>query len=88
VTDEEILFLQGLCPLKRRKFGLRGKRLTDLRQFDEFVDHLKQLEEAGWIELEVTPAEGSVSGHQRRYCAAAARCTDRCREALGMLGSA
>ena len=87
MTNEEILFLQGLCQVESRKFGLRGKRLTDLRQFDEFVDHLLRLEEAGWIELEVIRVHRSVRGYQRRYRAAAARCTDRCREALGMLGS-
>jgi hypothetical protein len=55
--------------------------------FDHRVDVLRDLRKAGWIVLEVWPAEKGQRGPaRRRYSAAQASCTASGREALEMMG--
>ena len=55
--------------------------------FDHRVDALRDLRKAGWIVLEVWPAEKGNRGHaRRRFSAAQASCTASGREALELIG--
>ncbi|MDQ3206987.1 MAG: hypothetical protein M3Q37_00085, partial [Gemmatimonadota bacterium] len=64
-----------------------GRTIPAYLAFDHRVDELRDLRKAGWIVLEVWPAEkGQRDYARRRFTAAQARCTASGREALELIG--
>ena len=58
-------------------FQAEGRTIPAHLAFDHRVDVLRDLRKAGWIVLEVWPAEKGQLGHaRRRYSAAQAYCTE------------
>lgn len=86
MTDQEIDLLRALCRSDNMAYLPQESSTTALREFDALVAVLRQWKKAGWIQLEVVRSDRTVEGYRRKYRAAAARCTDRGREALRRLG--
>jgi sugar phosphate isomerase/epimerase len=83
VTNEEIELLRSLCQVEVLTFAPEGTTPAALERFDQILAMLRRMERAGWVNLEVTRgAGGSRRRYQRKPRIAAARCTERGREAL------
>ncbi len=68
-------------------FQAEGRSVPAYLAFDHQVDVLRDLRKAGWIVLEVWPAEQGQRGHaRRRFTAAQSYCTESGREAMEMIG--
>jgi hypothetical protein len=87
VTHEEIELLRSLCEVEVLTFAPEGTTPAALERFEQTVRLLRRLERSGWVQLEVThAASGSRSRYRPRPRLAAARCTERGREAARQLG--
>jgi hypothetical protein len=63
-----------------------GQSAAEAQVFDDLVEWLQRLQRLKWIELEVGEKAGRVGKYQRKYIAAAARCTKHGRQVLALLG--
>jgi hypothetical protein len=88
LTDEELTLLRRIAAADEPvMFPAEGRTTQAEHAFDHRVDVLRDLRKAGWIVLEVWPAEKGQRGHgRRRYTAAQASCTASGREALELIG--
>jgi hypothetical protein len=87
MTDEEISLLRSLSEVELLTFLPEGTTPAALRRFDEVVAALRRMQKAGWIELELAPAQRVRAGRNRgKYRAAAAKCTEEGKRALEMPG--
>ncbi len=77
LTDEELALLRRLAAADEPiMFQADGRSVPAYLAFDHQVDVLRDLRQAGWILLEVWPAEQGQRGHaRRRFTAAQASCT-------------
>ena len=77
LTDAELALLRQLAAAEAPvMFQAEGRTTPAFLAFDERVDVLRDLRKAGWIVLEVWPAEKGQRGHcRRRFVAARASCT-------------
>jgi hypothetical protein len=84
LTDAELTLLRRLAIAEQPiMFQVEGRTAPALLAFDELVDVLRDLRKAGWIVLEVWPAEKGQRGHiRRRFVAAQATCTPSGLESL------
>jgi hypothetical protein len=57
-----------------------------LARFKATVESLKEMQKAGWLELEVAEEDRRHRGRPQRKRAATARCTEQGREALRLVG--
>ena len=86
LTDEEVALLRSLCDVEVVTFAPEGTTPRALQRFDEVVATLRRMERLGWVELEVNiEMSGSRSRYRRKARSAAARCTEKGREALRVL---
>ena len=88
LTDEELELLRGIATVAGPvRFQAEGRTIPAHLAFDHRVDVLRDLRKAGWVVLEVRPAERGQRGYaRRRYTAAQAYCTVSGREALALIG--
>ena len=88
LTDEELALLRRLAEVEEPiMFQAEERSVPAYLAFDHQVDVLRDLRKAGWIVLEVWPAEKGQRGHaRRRFTAAQAYCAESGREALELLG--
>jgi hypothetical protein len=88
LTDEELALLRRIAAADEPvMFHAEGRTVPAHHAFDHRVDVLRDLRKAGWIALEVWPAEKGDRGHaRRRFSAAQASCTPSGRQALDLIG--
>jgi hypothetical protein len=86
MTPEELEILRALSCKDVETFLPAGRSAAQAKAFDALVERLQAMQRLGWIELEVAEKAGRVEKYQRKYIAAAARCTDEGRRALQLLG--
>jgi hypothetical protein len=88
LTDEELALLRCIAAADEPvMFQAEGRTTPAEHAFDHQVDTLRDLRKAGWIVLEVWPAEAGNRGPaRRRYAAAQASITASGREALELMG--
>ena len=86
MTEQQITVLRALCEAGGEVYQPQSSSLVALREFDELVATLQDMNKAGWIELEVEKSGKMIRGYLRRYKTAAAQCTPHGREALRLLG--
>ena len=88
LTDEELGLLRRLAEADEPvMFQAEGRSVPAYLAFDHQVDVLRDLRKAGWIVLEVWPAErGQRNYARRRFTAAQASCTPSGLEALVLVG--
>jgi hypothetical protein len=86
VTAEEVRLLKALAQADVVTFMPEDNTAAALARFKVTVDSLKDMQKAGWVEVEVTEAEKRHRGHPQRKRTAAARCADAGREVLRLLG--
>ncbi|MGH7525376.1 MAG: hypothetical protein ACREMX_01585 [Gemmatimonadales bacterium] len=82
MTDAELALLRSLSQAEVVTFMPEGSTAAAVARFDALVKSLREMQKAGWVELEVSSDERRRVGRQPKYRAAAARCTERGREAL------
>ncbi len=84
LTDAELALLRQLVAAEAPvMFQAEGRTTPAFLAFDERVDVLRDLRKAGWIVLEVWPAEKGQHGHVR-FVAAQASCTPPGRAAIAL----
>jgi hypothetical protein len=86
VTLEEMEILKMLRGTDFQAFFPTGRSIAAAETFDVLVESLRRMQQSRWIELEVETSKATVGPYQRKYKAAIARCTDRGREELKLLG--
>jgi hypothetical protein len=84
VTAAEIALLKSLAQVDVVTFMPEGVSAAAVARFEDTLASLKEMQKAGWVELEIADAKTRHRGQTRR--GAAARCTDAGREALRLLG--
>jgi hypothetical protein len=84
VTEAEIALLKSLAAVDVVTFRPEGAGRAALGRYEATLARLKDLQRAGWVELEIADEKKRQRGQTRR--GAAARCTDVGREALRLLG--
>jgi hypothetical protein len=89
LTDDELALLRQIVAADEPLMFQAADRTTRAEHaFDHQVDALRDLRKAGWIVLEVWPAERGQRGPaRRRYVGARATLTSAGREALDLIGS-
>jgi hypothetical protein len=86
MTPQELEILKAISCAEVQTFLPSGPSAAEAQLFDALIEWLQRLRRLGWIELEVAEKAGRVGKYQRKYMAAAARCTDHGRQVLSMLG--
>jgi hypothetical protein len=86
VTKTEVTLLRSLAQAEVVTFMPGANTAGALARFETTVASLRDLQKAGWAELEVAEDKKRKRGHPQRKRAAAARCTEAGREALWLLG--
>lgn len=86
MTPAEFELLKAISARDVTTFLPVGKTAAQARAFDELVESLQSMQRLRWIELEVAAKPGRVGSYERKYAAAAARCTEQGRQALRLLG--
>ena len=84
MTEAELTLLRSLAETDVVTFMPEDNTAAALARFEATVASLRDMEKAGWIELEVAQDEKRKRGHPRRKRTAAARCTAQVRESLRM----
>ncbi len=86
LTDEELVLLRQIAADDPVMFQAESRTVPCHHAFDHRVDVLRDLRKAGWILLEIWPAEKGDRGQaRRRYSAAQATLTLSGREALEII---
>jgi hypothetical protein len=89
VTDAQITLLRSLAEADVVTFMPEDNTAAALARFEATVASLKEMQKAGWLELEVAEEQKRRRGrHRETKRGAAARCTSQRREALRLLGEA
>jgi hypothetical protein len=86
MTPQELEILKAICSEEVKTFLPAGPSVAEAQVFDELVEWLQRLQRLKWIDLEVAEKVGRVGKYQRKYIAAAARCTEHGRQILSLLG--
>jgi hypothetical protein len=87
MTDAEISLLRSLAEADVVTFMPEGNTAAAVARFEATLASLRDLQKAGWVELEVAEEQKRRRGrHQETKRGAAARCTEQGREALRLLG--
>ena len=86
LTDQELALLRRIAADEPVMLRAEGRTTPAEHAFDRRVDVLRDLRKAGWIVLEIWPAEKGDRGHgRRRYSAAQATMTQSGRDALELM---
>ncbi len=85
MTEAELALLRSLAEVDVVTFMPEGASRAAVARFEATLASLKEMQKAGWIELEVAAAPRTRQRGQTRR-GAAARCTEAGREALRLLG--
>ncbi|MGH7525582.1 MAG: hypothetical protein ACREMX_02645 [Gemmatimonadales bacterium] len=86
MTDAELALLRSLSEAEVVTFMPEGSTAAAMARFDALVRGLREMQKAGWVELELSSDDRRRAGRRQKYRGAAARCTERGREALRSLG--
>jgi hypothetical protein len=87
VTEAEVALLRSLAETDVVTFMPEDNTAAAVARFTATVESLKEMQKAGWVELEVAADKKRRRGrHQQTIRGAAARCTEAGREALRLLG--
>jgi hypothetical protein len=87
VTPAEITILRSLAEVDVVTFMPDGHTAAALARFEATLESLREMQKAGWVELELAEDRKRVRGrHRQKVKGAAARCTEAGREALRLLG--
>ncbi len=84
MTEAEITLLRSLAEVDVVTFMPEGTTRAAVARFEATLASLKEMQKAGWVELEIADEKKRQRGQPRR--GAAARCTEAGREALRLLG--
>jgi hypothetical protein len=89
VTPAEIVLLRSLAETDVVTFMPEDTTTAAVARFKITVESLREMQKAGWVELEVAEDKQRRRGrHSQKIQGAAARCTEAGREALRLLGEA
>jgi hypothetical protein len=88
LTPAEIALLRSLCETDVVTLMLDDKTVAARARYEATLESLREMQKAGWVELEVNQATRCRRGRSGVKPAAAARCTETGREALRLLGEA
>lgn len=89
MTPAEFALLRSLAEADAVTFMPEGYTAAALARFEATVASLRDLQKAGWIELEIAEEQKRPRGRHRQIVRGAeARCTEAGREALRLLGDA
>jgi DNA-binding PadR family transcriptional regulator len=88
VTPAELTLLKSLAAADVVTFMPEDNTAAARARYETTIDGLRELQKAGWVDLEVNEETRRHRGRPQRKQAAAARCTDAGREALRLLGEA
>jgi hypothetical protein len=87
VTSAEITILRSLAEANVVTFMPEGHTAAAMARFEATLESLREMQKAGWIELEIAEDENRRRGrHRQTPRGAAARCTEAGRETLRLLG--
>jgi hypothetical protein len=87
VTAAEIALLRSLAETDVVTFMPEGNTAAANARFEATLESLRDMQKAGWLELEVAEdLERRRGRHRQTMRGAAARCTEAGREALRLLG--
>jgi hypothetical protein len=87
VTEAELTLLRSLAETDVVTFMPEDNTAAALARFEATVESLREMQKAGWVELEVAEDKKRRRGrHRQTMRGAAARCTEAGREALRLLG--
>jgi hypothetical protein len=87
VTADELSLLKSLAQVDVVTFMPDGHTAAALARFEGTLESLREMQKAGWVELELAEERERVRGrHRQKVKGAAARCTEAGREALRLLG--
>ena len=87
MTDAEIALLRSLAQADIVTFMPEGPSAAAAARFETLVKQLREMQKAGWVELEVLADERRRAGrHRKKFQGATARCTQAGREALKLIG--
>jgi hypothetical protein len=87
MTDAEISLLRSLAEADVVTFMPEGNTAAAVARFEATLASLRDLQKAGWVELEVAEEQKRRRGrHQETKRGATARCTEQGREALRLMG--
>ncbi|MFL5496404.1 MAG: hypothetical protein ACJ8DC_18615 [Gemmatimonadales bacterium] len=89
MTPAEITILRSLAEVDVVTFMPEGHTPAALARFEATLESLREMQKAGWVELELAEDRKRVRGrHRQQVKGAAARCTAAGREAVRLLGEA
>jgi hypothetical protein len=89
VTAAEVALLQSLAQADVVTFMPEDTTAAAVARFEATVESLREMQMAGWVELEVAEDKKRRRGrHRQTLRGAASRCTEAGREALRLLGEA
>jgi hypothetical protein len=80
MTPAELEILKAISSEEVKTFLPAGPSAAEAQVFYSLVEWLQRLQRLGWIELEVAEKSGRIGKYQRKFMAAAARCTDHGRQ--------
>jgi hypothetical protein len=87
VTAAEATLLRSLAQADVVTFTPETNTAAALARFEATLESLRELQKAGWVELEVAEERKRRRGrHRQTERVASARCTEQGREALRLLG--
>jgi hypothetical protein len=87
VTAAEIALLRSLAEADVVTFMPESSTAAAVARFEATLASLRDLQKAGWVEIEVADEQKRRRGrHRQTKRGAAARCTEAGREALRLLG--
>ena len=87
MTPAELSLLNSLAQADVVTFIPEDNTAAALARFEGTLESLREMQKAGWVELEVAEDRKRVRGrHRQKVKGAAARCTEAGREALRLLG--
>jgi hypothetical protein len=87
MTPAEITILRSLAQADVVTFMPEGTTAAALAWFETTLESLREMQKAGWVQLEVAEDKKRRRGrHRQTIRGAAARCTEQGREALRLLG--
>jgi hypothetical protein len=84
MTEAQIALLRSLTEVDVVTFIPEGTSRPAVARYEATLASLKEMQKAGWVELEIADEKKRRRGQTRR--AASARCTAAGREALRLLG--
>jgi hypothetical protein len=87
MTPAELTLLKSLARADVVTFMREDNTAAARARYEATIESLREMQKAGWIELEVNEEPRRAGGrHRQTKRAAAARCTEAGREALRLLG--